>query len=109
MDHFRNEAKISANVRMSNMLVPSLGSSSVVTDGSEPKKIFTKEHLPPGMVLLKGWLSVEEQLTIVRCVRDLGVGTGGFYTPSYTGGATLNLKLMCLGKVILIRTNHLSV
>lgn len=81
------------------MLVPSLGTPLAVADGADPKKLNSREMLPPGMVLLKGWLSIEEQLTIVRHVRDLGVGAGGFYTPSYTGGATLNLKLMCFGKV----------
>lgn len=30
--------------------------------------------------------------------RALGLGTGGFYTPSYTGGARLRLRMMCLGR-----------
>ena len=30
--------------------------------------------------------------------RPLGTGEGGFYTPSYSGGGELRLKMMCLGK-----------
>lgn len=40
-------------------------------------------------------ISVECRLC---CIRELGVGPGGFYTPSYTGGGQLRLKMMCLGK-----------
>ncbi|GFR42813.1 hypothetical protein Agub_g3703 [Astrephomene gubernaculifera] len=53
--------------------------------------------LPPGVVLLKGYLSLDEQIRIVRQIRDLGVGPGGFYTPSYNTGARLSLKMMCMG------------
>ena len=30
--------------------------------------------------------------------RSLGTAEGGFYTPSYSGGGELRLKMMCLGK-----------
>ncbi|PNH02734.1 hypothetical protein TSOC_011257, partial [Tetrabaena socialis] len=53
--------------------------------------------LPPGVVLLKGFLPLEEQIGIVRQIRELGVGPGGFYVPSYGGGARLALRMMCLG------------
>ncbi|XP_057770799.1 uncharacterized protein LOC130990591 isoform X2 [Salvia miltiorrhiza] len=63
----------------------------------------------PGMILLKGYLSLEEQVTyyayrifelvkLVKSCRDLGRGPGGFYQPGYRDGAKLHLKMMCLGK-----------
>ncbi|XP_065869270.1 uncharacterized protein [Euphorbia lathyris] len=56
------------------------------------------EILKQGMVLLKGYLSVADQVRIVKQCRQLGLGVGGFYQPSYCSGAKLNLKMMCLGK-----------
>ncbi len=34
----------------------------------------------------------------MKQIRDLGVGPGGFYTPSYKDGGQLHLKMMCLGE-----------
>lgn len=53
--------------------------------------------LPPGVVLLKGYLSMDEQIRIVRQIRELGVGPGGFYVPSYSNGGRLQLHMMCMG------------
>lgn len=49
------------------------------------------EVLRPGMVLLKGYLTQDEQVSIVRECRRLGLGPGGFYWPH------MRLMLMCLG------------
>ncbi|XP_048140165.1 alpha-ketoglutarate-dependent dioxygenase AlkB-like isoform X2 [Rhodamnia argentea] len=54
--------------------------------------------LRPGMVLLKSYLSISDQVKIVKLCRDLGLGAGGFYQPGYKDGAKLHLKMMCLGK-----------
>ncbi len=53
--------------------------------------------LPPGVVLLKGYLSMDEQIRIVRQIRELGVGPGGFYVPTYSNGGRLQLHMMCMG------------
>ncbi|EFJ47865.1 hypothetical protein VOLCADRAFT_101962 [Volvox carteri f. nagariensis] len=53
--------------------------------------------LPPGVILLKGYLTMDEQIRIVLQIRELGVGPGGFYTPSYNTGARLSLRMMCMG------------
>ncbi|GMI72362.1 hypothetical protein HRI_000905500 [Hibiscus trionum] len=54
--------------------------------------------LRPGMVLLKKYLSITDQVKIVRACRALGLGSGGFYQPGYRDGAKLHLRMMCLGK-----------
>ncbi|XP_031272511.1 uncharacterized protein LOC116130987 isoform X2 [Pistacia vera] len=54
--------------------------------------------LRPGMVLLKNYLSISDQVKILKECRNLGLGPGGFYQPGYRDGAKLNLKMMCLGK-----------
>ncbi|KAK6911825.1 Alpha-ketoglutarate-dependent dioxygenase AlkB-like [Dillenia turbinata] len=54
--------------------------------------------LRPGMVLFKKYISVGDQVKIVKICRDLGLGPGGFYQPGYRDGAKLNLRMMCLGK-----------
>ncbi|KAI3696677.1 hypothetical protein L6452_29142 [Arctium lappa] len=54
--------------------------------------------LRPGMVLMKGYISCDEQISIVKTCRELGIGDGGFYQPGYRDGSKLHLKMMCLGK-----------
>ncbi|EOY27333.1 2-oxoglutarate-dependent dioxygenase family protein, putative isoform 1 [Theobroma cacao] len=54
--------------------------------------------LRSGMVLLKKYLSLSDQVKIVKACRELGFGSGGFYQPGYRDGAKLHLKMMCLGK-----------
>ncbi|XP_050231367.1 uncharacterized protein LOC126680308 [Mercurialis annua] len=56
------------------------------------------EILGPGMILLKAFLSMDDQIKIVNICRKLGLGPGGFYQPGYREGAKLLLKMMCLGK-----------
>ncbi|OIW19064.1 hypothetical protein TanjilG_10625 [Lupinus angustifolius] len=53
--------------------------------------------LRPGMVLLKNYISHDEQVYIVKTCRKLGLGHGGFYQPGFASGAKLRLKMMCLG------------
>ncbi|EOY04520.1 hypothetical protein QUC31_017227 [Theobroma cacao] len=53
--------------------------------------------LRPGMVLLKRYISLCEQINIVKTCQTLGVGPGGFYRPGYKDGAKLRLHMMCLG------------
>jgi DNA alkylation damage repair protein AlkB len=54
--------------------------------------------LRPGMVLLRNYISCDEQIKIVKKCRELGLGEGGFYQPGYRDGAEMHLKMMCLGK-----------
>ncbi|KAJ7961121.1 alpha-ketoglutarate-dependent dioxygenase AlkB-like [Quillaja saponaria] len=56
-----------------------------------------KSILRPGMVLLKYFITHDEQVEIVRTCRKLGLGPGGFYQPRYKDGAKLRLQMMCLG------------
>ncbi|GMH26374.1 hypothetical protein Nepgr_028217 [Nepenthes gracilis] len=53
--------------------------------------------LRPGMVLLKNYITLDTQISLVRRCRDLGLGPGGFYQPGYNDGAKLRLQMMCLG------------
>ncbi|KAJ4717737.1 Alpha-ketoglutarate-dependent dioxygenase AlkB [Melia azedarach] len=55
-------------------------------------------ELRSGMVLLKSYLSLSDQVKIVKACQGYGLGPGGFYQPSYHGGGRLHLKMMCLGK-----------
>ncbi|ESQ48573.1 hypothetical protein EUTSA_v10020706mg [Eutrema salsugineum] len=61
-------------------------------------KGYTGSVIRPGMVLLKNYLSINDQVMIVNKCRQLGLGKGGFYQPGYRDGALLHLKMMCFGK-----------
>ncbi|KAG7581901.1 Alpha-ketoglutarate-dependent dioxygenase AlkB-like [Arabidopsis suecica] len=61
-------------------------------------KGYTGSVIRPGMVLLKNYLSINDQVMIVNKCRQLGLGEGGFYQPGYRDEAKLHLKMMCLGK-----------
>ncbi|XP_010465300.1 PREDICTED: uncharacterized protein LOC104745687 [Camelina sativa] len=61
-------------------------------------KGYTGTVIRPGMVLLKNYLSIDDQVMIVNKCRQLGLGEGGFYQPGYRDEAILHLKMMCLGK-----------
>ncbi|KAH8939301.1 hypothetical protein BDL97_15G031200 [Sphagnum fallax] len=60
-------------------------------------RIWSNTVLIPGMVLLKGWLSLDNQVEIVRECQTLGIGPGGFYQPSFSDGRHMHLQMMCLG------------
>lgn len=53
--------------------------------------------LRPGMVLLKRYISLGDQIEMVKTCREIGRGPGGFYRPGYKNGAKLRLQMMCLG------------
>ena len=53
--------------------------------------------LPTGMVLLRSYLSVPQQVALVSELMALGKGPGGFLTPRHRGGGRLHLRMMCLG------------
>ncbi|KAM0994498.1 hypothetical protein TB2_009824 [Malus domestica] len=53
--------------------------------------------LRSGMVLLKHFVTLSEQVEIVKKCRELGLSPGGFYQPGYHDGAKLRLQMMCLG------------
>ncbi|XP_073114538.1 DNA N(6)-methyladenine demethylase ALKBH1D [Elaeis guineensis] len=55
-------------------------------------------YLRPGMILLKNFISHQNQVQIIKICRELGLGLGGFYRPGYRDGAKLHLQMMCLGK-----------
>ena len=69
-------------------------------NSAEFVQLAPAEQFPDGMILLKNWLSFDEQLRIVECVRNLGVGNGGFYTPTDRKNGRMRLKMMCLGLVL---------
>ncbi|CAH9069287.1 unnamed protein product [Cuscuta epithymum] len=54
--------------------------------------------LRPGMVLLKNYITLDEQGSIIKTCRELGLGKGGFYRPGYKDGSKLRLHMMCLGR-----------
>ncbi|XP_047166044.1 alpha-ketoglutarate-dependent dioxygenase abh1-like [Vigna umbellata] len=62
------------------------------------KKPTNGSVLRPGMVLLKKFLSHDEQVEIVKVCRELGVGLGGFYLPLNPNGTPMQLRMMCLGR-----------
>ncbi|KAI4353512.1 hypothetical protein L6164_002456 [Bauhinia variegata] len=64
---------------------------------TENQGVTEQTILRPGMVLLKDYISHNEQAEIVESCRRLGLGPGGFYQPGYKYGAKLRLQMMCLG------------
>uniref|UniRef100_A0A7N0T6Q5 Fe2OG dioxygenase domain-containing protein n=1 Tax=Kalanchoe fedtschenkoi TaxID=63787 RepID=A0A7N0T6Q5_KALFE len=56
-----------------------------------------REILRPGMVLLKNYIPLSDQVKMVRICRELGLGEGGFYQPVFDHGSKLQLQMMCLG------------
>ncbi|RHN51987.1 putative DNA oxidative demethylase [Medicago truncatula] len=56
-------------------------------------------ELRPGMYHLKGYISLTDQVKIVKVCRELGLGDGGFYQPCNVNGTMLHLKRMCLRRM----------
>ncbi|GJZ72733.1 oxoglutarate/iron-dependent dioxygenase [Tanacetum coccineum] len=54
--------------------------------------------LRPGMVHLKNYISINDQVEIVKICQEFGMGPGGFYQPGFNSGAKLNLHMMCFGR-----------
>ncbi|KAL6560014.1 hypothetical protein OROGR_005131 [Orobanche gracilis] len=87
-----------------NRSIPKLKSSLLQQNRasrSELKRRAEGENikiLRPGMILLKGYISLKDQIKLIKACRDLGLGRGGFYQPVHRDGAKLHLKMMCLGQ-----------
>ncbi|KAI7754794.1 hypothetical protein M8C21_018793 [Ambrosia artemisiifolia] len=58
----------------------------------------TYKILGPGMILLKHYISLKDQVDIVNICEKWGVGPGGFYIPRYENGEQLRLRMMCFGR-----------
>ncbi|OAE30814.1 hypothetical protein AXG93_857s1170 [Marchantia polymorpha subsp. ruderalis] len=67
------------------------------TDRKEALSESYNRTLRPGMILLKKWLSVDQQVDIVKQCKLLGTGPGGFYQPQYDENSKMHLRMMCLG------------
>ncbi|KAI3727023.1 hypothetical protein L1987_66831 [Smallanthus sonchifolius] len=79
-----------------SLICPELTTKSVCeTVSSKPS---TYEILGPGMILLKDYISLKDQVDIVNMCQKWGVGPGGFYEPSHQNGAKLRLQMMCFGR-----------
>jgi alkylated DNA repair dioxygenase AlkB/nucleoside-triphosphatase THEP1 len=66
-----------------------------------PRPASSKQRvscLEPGMVLIKNWLPPQTQQDIINAVGEMGVGTAGFFKPTYEGGEEMKLMMMCMGK-----------
>ncbi|XP_077237732.1 DNA N(6)-methyladenine demethylase ALKBH1C-like isoform X2 [Tasmannia lanceolata] len=77
--------------------------SSLQSKGTEQQLECSKngprvQQLTSGMVLLKKFINLKNQVEIIKQCRELGLGSGGFYQPGYKNGAKLNLQMMCLGR-----------
>lgn len=66
--------------------------------GKEKNQSSKEVELRPGMYHLKGYISLTDQVKIVKVCRELGLGDGGFYQPCNVNGTMLHLKRMCLGR-----------
>ena len=60
-----------------------------------------------GMVLIKNYLTLEQQQEIVDCARGMGIDPsgGGFYQPTFESGSVMRCRQMCLGKQWNCRTD----
>ncbi|KAI7742110.1 hypothetical protein M8C21_007251, partial [Ambrosia artemisiifolia] len=54
--------------------------------------------LDSGMIVLKNYISIRDQVDIVKICHNLGVGPGGFQQPGYRTGHKLQLQRMCFGR-----------
>ncbi|KAK9066555.1 hypothetical protein SSX86_013878 [Deinandra increscens subsp. villosa] len=70
-----------------------------IINSTSMKKIpISYEILGSGMILLKRYISLRDQVDIVNLCQTWGVGPGGFYQPSHQNGAKLRLQMMCFGR-----------
>ncbi|XP_071720810.1 DNA N(6)-methyladenine demethylase ALKBH1D-like [Rutidosis leptorrhynchoides] len=54
--------------------------------------------LQNGVVLLKNYVSLRDQVELVKTCQEYGMGPGGFYQPITSSGGKLNLRMMCFGR-----------
>ena len=55
-------------------------------------------EIAPGAVLLKGYLSDEEQQSVAARCLEIGNSDAGFYTPMVRGGHPMSVRMLCLGR-----------
>jgi alkylated DNA repair protein (DNA oxidative demethylase) len=72
--------------------------ASEFNDQVPPRGRTETGALLPGLVILKGFLTPEEQQELVNESRKMGLQEGGFYKPTYASGAKCRLHQMCLGR-----------
>ncbi|ETI53354.1 hypothetical protein F442_03655 [Phytophthora nicotianae P10297] len=72
--------------------------SSELNHKGIPRGSASTGVLLPGLVILKGFLTPQEQQELVNDSRHMGLGEGGFYKPTYASGAKCRLHQMCLGR-----------
>lgn len=83
-------------VKLSSSLYVQTQENNRITEYHEGKSEI--QVLKSGLILLKNWLSQNDQVNIVKNCRRLGIGEGGFYQPSFGGRRKMHLWMMCLGK-----------
>ncbi|KAI3785835.1 hypothetical protein L1987_44961 [Smallanthus sonchifolius] len=81
-----------------SLICPGLTTKSVCESERASSKLSTHKILGPGMILLKDYISLKDQVDIVNICQKWGVGPGGFYEPSHQSGAKLRLQMMCFGR-----------
>ncbi|HKA19887.1 MAG TPA: alpha-ketoglutarate-dependent dioxygenase AlkB [Blastocatellia bacterium] len=52
----------------------------------------------PGTFHLPAFLTIKEQLNLLRRCMEIGNEPAGFYTPVVRGGGNMSIKMVCLGK-----------
>ncbi len=52
----------------------------------------------PGTIHLNSYLTLDEQVALVRRCNSIGSGPAGFYTPAVRGGAYMRIQMVCLGR-----------
>lgn len=82
-------------VKLSSSLYVQSKDNDKITEYHEGRSKI--QFLKSGLVLLKNWLSRNDQINIVQQCRRLGGGEGGFYQPSFGGNRKMHLWMMCLG------------
>lgn len=51
-----------------------------------------------GAMILRGWLSLDEQRALVEQCRAIMDGPAGGYVPTVRGGGRMRVRMMCLGR-----------
>jgi len=55
-------------------------------------------EIDPGIILIRGYLDFNEQIALVRRCLEIGSQPAGFYTPVVRGGASMSIRMVCLGR-----------
>jgi len=58
----------------------------------------TLTTVAPGALWLRGWLTPDEQQSLVACCRQFMDGPAGGYVPTVRGGGTMRVRMTCLGR-----------